>query len=84
LSYINSRSDADFAKFQADTKLPLAGYRYFDSAASVYDQGYLGIYWSSSPIGPYAYILYFDPSHVDARGNNNRANALSLRCFQDS
>jgi uncharacterized protein (TIGR02145 family) len=84
LSYISGWWAADLANFQADTKLPLAGNRDYGSASTVYNQGDLAFYWSSSSGSPNARSLYLNSSYVIAISNDNRANAFSLRCFQDS
>ena len=66
--------------------IPFAGLRgYLD--ASVYDMGHFANLWSSSPLSassPYSRDLYLD---VDGDLNmyfNDRADALSVRCFYDS
>jgi hypothetical protein len=63
-------------------KLPLAGYRYYDSSTTVYHQGNSSDYWSSSPNGSYARNLYLDASDVYAYRSNDRAFGFSLRCFR--
>lgn len=71
-------------KFADDLFLPFAGYRHYDSTATVYDQGDYAGYWSSSPIDQYARFLFFYPNEVYASYYGNRAYAFSLRCFQNS
>jgi uncharacterized protein (TIGR02145 family) len=62
--------------------LPLAGYRSRVST-SAYDQGSSGYYWSSSPGGTNAHLLYFYSSYVYPQDSNNRAFGFSVRCFKN-
>ncbi|MDR0860407.1 MAG: hypothetical protein LBO09_05570 [Candidatus Peribacteria bacterium] len=70
--------------FRNDFLIPLAGYRSYDSSATVFYQGYYALYWSSSPYSTNARYLYFNPSYVYSNDYDNRAYAFSLRCFQNS
>lgn len=46
--------------------------------------GIRGNYWSASPYGNYAYLLYFDTSHYfDSCLDAARAEAYSLRCVKE-
>ena len=84
LTSLNSFSDGTF---KTDFKLPLAGIRDRSSSVSLFGQGSLGRYWSSSPHSAgsyYARGLYLDSSSVNANGSNDRAIGYSVRCFKDS
>jgi uncharacterized protein (TIGR02145 family) len=81
LPYFSNTAKA--TKFRNDFLLPLAGYRYYDSASTVYDQGYHAHYWSSSPGSTNARRLYLPSSGVNAYGTNARAHGFSVRCFQN-
>ncbi len=65
-------------------QLPMAGYRYYDSAESVNDQGGNGYYWSSTPYDASAYFLAFRSSYVGASNYDGRAFGFSVRCFENS
>ena len=61
---------------------PAAGYR--SLAGNVYNRGYYGYYWSSSPINIYyAYSLNFGLSSANMNNFLSRANGYSVRCVQD-
>lgn len=79
-------SDNDYndvwKEFAEDFKLPFAGYR-DNSSACVDIQGSRGYYWSSSPFGASARILYVSPDYVGANSNRGRADGLSVRCFKN-
>jgi hypothetical protein len=64
-------------------KLPLAGRRSW-SNGSVDDQGSYGYYWSSSPNGTNARLLFFFSSNVSPQGSiYGRAFGVSVRCFKN-
>ena len=66
-------------------QLPKAGYRDYDSAASVLNQGVYGLYWSSSTISdPGPYYLYLRSDGVNNFAYGSRAKGYSVRCFKDS
>jgi hypothetical protein len=82
LFYLNS----NYSDFQEYFKLPFAGSRNY-SDASLIGQGFVGLYWSSSPYSAgsnYARYLYLNSSLVDANSLNLRAYGFSVRCFKDS
>lgn len=62
-------------------KLPVGGRRYFNSG-SLYDDGSVGHYWSSTVYGVYARILTFSNSN-SSFGNSTRAYGFSVRCIKD-
>jgi hypothetical protein len=71
--------------------IPFAGRRDY-SDASIYGQGFIGSYWSSSPdsvsspdsaSSNYTRLLSLD-SYVDASDYLSRAYGRSVRCFKDS
>ena len=67
-------------------RLPFAGFRNY-SNASIYDQGFNGYYWSSSPYSAgsdSARFLYLTSSDVGANSDGYRASGYSVRCFKDS
>lgn len=74
--------NAAFANFQSDLKIPLAGYRNWNSG-TVVDYGTYGRYWSSSPNGTEAYHMYLTPNNVLPQGSNTRAYGRSIRCFKN-
>jgi uncharacterized protein (TIGR02145 family) len=82
LPYFSDSAKA--TKFRNDFLLPLAGYRGYDSTASVNYQGNYAYYWSSSPNGTNARYLYLNSSDVYAINDYDRAFGFSLRCFLDS
>jgi uncharacterized protein (TIGR02145 family) len=82
-SYITNRKDTDLAEFQADTKLPLVGFRHYASVSNIKNQGFHAYYWSSSPYSIYARSLYFDSYQVLASYAENRAFGYSVRCFKN-
>jgi uncharacterized protein (TIGR02145 family) len=82
LPYISTGSVGEM--FRNDFLLPLAGYRNYDSSATIHGQGAYANYWSSSPLNTLARTLNFNPSSVNASNNNNRANGFTVRCFQNS
>jgi hypothetical protein len=65
-----------------DLRLPFAGYRGRGNG-SMYDQGILGCYWSSSPGGGAAYLLYFNSLNILSQNGNYRAYGYSVRCFKN-
>jgi uncharacterized protein (TIGR02145 family) len=69
--------------FRDDFLLPLAGYRNYDSTATVYTQGRHANYWSSSPDSTNARYLSLDPSYVNAYNGSSRASGCSVRCFKN-
>ena len=68
--------------YASSLKLPLAGYRSYNSAG-IYNQGSNGYYWSSSPNGINAYLLSFNSTNVYPTYSLNRANGHSLRCVRE-
>jgi len=62
--------------------MPAIGFRNHLNA-SLNGQGSYGYYWSSSPNGTYAYLLFFDSGSVDPANYNYRANGFSARCLKD-
>jgi hypothetical protein len=69
--------------FRNDLLLPLAGYRNYNSSASVNSKGSNGSYWSSSPDSTKARNLRMDSSSANASYYNNRAYGFSLRPFKN-
>lgn len=63
-------------------KLPLAGFRYYSSAA-YYFQGTYGFYWASSPLGNNGYVVLLSSTQVNPANVNARANGLSVRCLKN-
>ena len=59
---------------------PAAGCRSYGGSAI--NRGILGYYWSSTPDGTYACILFFR-SGAAGGGSNDRAFGFSVRCVQD-
>ncbi|MDR0650651.1 MAG: fibrobacter succinogenes major paralogous domain-containing protein [Candidatus Peribacteria bacterium] len=80
--YFNNTTNAK--KFRDAFLLPLAGYRYYDSSATVYYQGDYSYYWSSTLNGSNARSLSLSTSTVSTNNRNTRATGFSLRCFKDS
>jgi len=66
--------------------IPFAGYRNY-SSTSLYSQGSVGYYWSSSPAptgyNNAAHLLRLDSSSVDLFYSYYRAYGYSVRCFKD-
>ena len=72
--------------FRETFKLPIAGQRHF-SDATLYDQGRLGYYWSSSPYtasSSDARMLELDSQGVYSNMRYAAAAGHSVRCFKDS
>ncbi|MGB4204112.1 MAG: hypothetical protein WBJ84_00650, partial [Bacteroidales bacterium] len=67
--------------FASPLKLPMAGYRYYDSG-SLYYAGSDGSCWSSTVFGIYASYLGFYSSNA-GMSYNYRANGFSVRCIKD-
>ena len=65
------------------TWYPASGCRYnYDGGLD--DVGRSGSYWSASPLGYGAYILYFDSNgSVNPSYSSGRANGFSVRCLQE-
>lgn len=75
---------SDWTNFGIALKLPFAGYRNSDPAASVSSQGTLGLYWSSSRYDESAaYDLNFNSSALRPQRNYYRAGGLSVRPFKN-
>jgi uncharacterized protein (TIGR02145 family)/prepilin-type N-terminal cleavage/methylation domain-containing protein len=70
------------AGFNSTLKLTSGGYRDF-SSAGLNSLGSYGFYWSSSPVGVYAYFLYFYSTAVYPAHGNYRAYGFSVRCVKD-
>jgi hypothetical protein len=73
---------ATFNDFMSELKLPMAGRRLRGNGA-MYDQGYTGNYWSSSPNGSYGFRVYFNSGGIYPVYNYYRAYAFSIRCFKN-
>ena len=62
---------------------PASGYRSY-SSGSLSNVGSSGSYWSVSPIGKYAYGLYFGCNgSVYPADDDSRADGRSVRCLQE-
>ena len=75
----------NWTQFASDLLLPPAGYR--DDDKTVYDQGYYGRYWSSSPHpsnANYAHYLSFDSSSISPQSSYYRSYGRSVRCAKSS
>ncbi|MFA7152099.1 MAG: FISUMP domain-containing protein, partial [Candidatus Paceibacterota bacterium] len=68
--------------FNSSLKLPLAGFRGRIDAA-LYSRGGVGYYWSSSPSGTSASILFFNSGGVHPADTDYRAYGFSVRCVKD-
>jgi hypothetical protein len=79
LSWI--RSDADGA-FASPLKLPLAGYRHFNSS-SMAAVGSFGYYASSSVSGIYTRFLHIYDFNAEIHYRSNRAVGYSVRCIKN-
>jgi hypothetical protein len=63
---------------------PASGYR-ISNGGSLDNVGYGGYYWSASPYGYYACLLYFSLlGNVYPSDGDYRASGCSVRCFQES
>jgi uncharacterized protein (TIGR02145 family) len=62
-------------------KLPMPGYRFFNSGV-LYNVGSIGDYWSSSVSGTFASFLSFNSSRA-GMNTNYRAIGFSVRCLKD-
>ena len=67
--------------FNSSLKLPSAGYRNRVNGL-LYNQGTVGVYWSSTVSGAYARHLYFGSTAANTNFNF-RANGFSVRCLKD-
>ena len=64
-------------------KMPMAGYRFYDSA-SVTGVGNYGVYWSSTPRATvHAYELYFNSSYIGPQNHDLRTSGYSIRSFKN-
>ena len=84
--YSSSNEGLNFSgKFGSDQTIwyPASGFR--DSYDGSLDNvGYGGYYWSASPYGYYACLLYFSLlGNVYPSDGDDRANGLSVRCLQE-
>ena len=62
---------------------PAAGCR-FNHDGSLLDVGSSGLYWSATPLGSFAFTLYFYNSGlVSPSYNYYRADGYSVRCLQE-
>ncbi len=68
--------------FASPLKLPMAGYRSYNSFGSLYDVGSKGYYWSSTVSGTYSRNLFFR-SVWAGMYTNNRSHGYSVRCLKD-
>ena len=56
----------------------------YSSSGSLYFQGSVGVYWSSTVSDTYpAYYLFFNSSGVDPARSNNRPSGYSVRCVAE-
>ena len=68
----------------SDFLMPFAGYRNY-SSAGVNDQGFNGLYWSSSRYNTYfAYYLGCSSTDLNPQYAYDRAVGLSVRCFKNT
>ena len=68
--------------FSSPLKLPMGGFRYFYDG-TVYDEGFYGLYWTSTISVPYANYIYFDSSSSYGFDYTYRAYGMSVRCIKD-
>jgi len=88
----NWDSDADWGAWENSGRVfkpvnhfyPAAGYRYYNTSATLYSSGNLGYYWVS---GAYttklAWRLTFYSSDVYPQSLSDRANGQSIRCIKE-
>jgi uncharacterized protein (TIGR02145 family) len=72
----------DTTAYSSSLKLPLAGDR-DSNGGELFDRGSYGMYWSSSPVSPYAYNLYFFSEEAYPAYYYSRALGLSVRCIKN-
>ena len=69
--------------FASPLKLPMAGFRQFNSGLNL-TQGFYGEYWSSNTDGFIsAYALDFIVNAASVSSNGGRGNGFSVRCIKD-
>jgi len=63
--------------------MPAAGARSWYNAG-MGQQGVQGFYWASTPAtNPLSWYMLFTSTSVIPNNNDNRADALSVRCFKN-
>jgi uncharacterized protein (TIGR02145 family) len=78
--FLSWSENTSVGAFASPLKLPLAGFRR-SSSGSLSSVAY-GYYWSSTVVGTFAYLLYFDSSAAEI-DLYYRAYGFSVRCLKD-
>jgi uncharacterized protein (TIGR02145 family) len=78
-------SDDAAGALASPLKLPMAGYRFYNSGGTLYNAGSIGNYWSGTvTVGfGYSHYLYFSSGNANIYADGQRALGFSVRCLED-